>query len=161
MSRLSLLLGLAVGLVLRSVLGFVMSLLLAVGAFVVLKKTRPAGKKSPFLAREQQPRPARGRTDGPLSGIRVCSCSDTVAAPMASRILADLGAEVFKVEPPRGDMWRNFLFTVQPKTLPHSIVFDPVNVGKASVVVDYKTPEGLAAIKRLLKGEFSLHDFPL
>ena len=44
----------------------------------------------------------------PLAGLRVLDYAQYVAGPFAAMMLADLGAEVIKVEPPRGDAWRHY-----------------------------------------------------
>lgn len=48
-------------------------------------------------------------------------------------------------------MWRDFVMLAQDSTRPHSACFDPANVGKASVVIDYSTAEGVTQLKRLLR----------
>ena len=80
----------------------------------------------------------------PLKGIRVLDFGAFVAGPYAGTFLALLGAEVIKVEPPRGgDAFRRGQGTADP-------FFAQMNAGKKSVAVDLKTPEGVALIKALL-----------
>lgn len=89
----------------------------------------------------------------PLSGIRVVELSTFVAAPVTARLLADLGAEVIKVERPEGDTWR----VTGVSYLPHRYsdqenpVFDIYNSGKRHLAVNLKQPEGMAAFHRLLE----------
>lgn len=71
----------------------------------------------------------------PLAGLRVLDLSVTLPGPFSTQALADLGADVIKVEPPAGDMTR---------TSPTGL-FPVSNRNKRSVVIDLKTPEGLAA----------------
>ena len=83
---------------------------------------------------------------GPLAGIRVLDFTRVLAGPAASLALADLGAEVFKIEPPgSGDETRGF----PPVRGGESHYFLAINRGKKSIVVDLKAPEGLALIKEL------------
>jgi crotonobetainyl-CoA:carnitine CoA-transferase CaiB-like acyl-CoA transferase len=63
-----------------------------------------------------------------------------VAAPFATMLLADLGADVVKVEPPRGDEWRRY----DPFQPGESRYFYALNRGKRSIALDLKTPEGRA-----------------
>jgi crotonobetainyl-CoA:carnitine CoA-transferase CaiB-like acyl-CoA transferase len=84
--------------------------------------------------------------DGPLSGIRVLDLSRVLAGPFASQMLADMGAEVIKVEPPGGgDDTRQF----PPLRQGVSHYFLSVNRGKKSMVVDLKTADGVSLIKEL------------
>ncbi len=83
---------------------------------------------------------------GPLAGIRVLDFTRVLAGPAASLALADLGAEVFKIEPPgMGDETRGF----PPVRGGESHYFLSINRGKKSIVVDLKAPEGLALVKEL------------
>jgi crotonobetainyl-CoA:carnitine CoA-transferase CaiB-like acyl-CoA transferase len=83
---------------------------------------------------------------GPLKGVRVLDLTRVLAGPAASLALADLGAEVFKIEPPgSGDETRAF----PPHRDGESHYFLSVNRGKKSIVVDLKTPAGVALVKDL------------
>ena len=81
----------------------------------------------------------------PLDGIRVIEFTHMVMGPTCGMILADLGAEVIKVEPPGGDKTRS---------LPGLGIgfFRSFNRNKKSVVLDIQTPEGLADAKALIAG---------
>ena len=82
---------------------------------------------------------------GPLDGIRVLDLTRVLAGPFASQMLADLGAEVIKVEPPDGDDTRHF----PPMREGVSHYFLSVNRTKKSIVIDLKTEEGVALLRRL------------
>ncbi|GGC08187.1 CoA transferase [Novosphingobium endophyticum] len=83
---------------------------------------------------------------GPLAGVRVLDFTRVLAGPAASLALADLGAEVFKIEPPgTGDETRTF----PPMRDGESHYYLAVNRGKKSIVVDLKTEEGVALVKDL------------
>jgi CoA:oxalate CoA-transferase len=75
--------------------------------------------------------------DGPLSGVRVLDFSRVVAGPLCGRMLADQGAEVIKIEPPRPDMTR----TAPPIVDGFSAYYTHVNAGKLGVSVDLTDPE--------------------
>ena len=84
---------------------------------------------------------------GPLSGIRVLDFSRVLAGPAASMALADLGAEIIKVEPPGlGDDTRGF----PPFSDGHSIYFLGINRGKKSIVIDLKSADGVALARDLV-----------
>lgn len=85
----------------------------------------------------------------PLAGIRVADMSTVVFGPYCTRILADLGADVIKVEPAGGDNAR--LIGTPPKTPGMGPVHLRLNRGKRSVVWDQKTETGRAAMRRLLE----------
>ena len=84
---------------------------------------------------------ADGAQRGPLDGIRVLDLSNMLSGPYCTRLLADLGAEVIKVEPPQGDHNRGR----RPVRDGHSRFFGHLNCGKKSVVLNLKTESGLAA----------------
>jgi len=93
----------------------------------------------------------------PLDGVRVVEYAQYVAGPLCGVLLADLGADVVKVEPPAGDGYR-FVMPVAPGL---GRYFVPLNRGKRSVVVDLKTDGGLATSSRLLaSADVVLHNFP-
>ncbi|GHH91694.1 CaiB/BaiF CoA transferase family protein [Streptomyces capillispiralis] len=84
----------------------------------------------------------------PLSGVTVVSVEQAVAAPYATRQLADLGARVIKVERPgEGDFARRYDTTVHG----HSSYFVWINRSKESLTLDLKDPRGLAILHRLLR----------
>ncbi|MET0251056.1 MAG: CoA transferase [Novosphingobium sp.] len=82
---------------------------------------------------------------GPLAGIRVLDFTRVLAGPAASQALADLGAEVIKIEPPTGDETRTF----PPHRDGESHYFIANNRGKKGIVIDLKAPEGVELAKRL------------
>lgn len=88
----------------------------------------------------------------PLSGIRVVELSTFVAAPVAARLLADLGAEVIKVERPEGDAWRITGVHYAPGRYSdqENPVFDIYNAGKKHIALNLKEPEGMEAFHKLL-----------
>jgi crotonobetainyl-CoA:carnitine CoA-transferase CaiB-like acyl-CoA transferase len=81
-----------------------------------------------------------------LQGIRVLDFSTTIAGPHCTRMLSDMGAEVIKIESSEGETMR----TRPPVRGDCSSVYGGYNVGKKSVVLDLKSPEGIQAIKRLV-----------
>jgi crotonobetainyl-CoA:carnitine CoA-transferase CaiB-like acyl-CoA transferase len=87
----------------------------------------------------------------PLAGLKVVELARILAGPWAGQILADLGAEVIKIESPEGDDTRKwgppFIDNEGEKTAAY---FHCCNRGKKSVTVDFRTEEGLAAVHRLL-----------
>lgn len=88
---------------------------------------------------------------GPLSGIKVVELATFVAAPVVGRVLADLGADVIKVEPPEGDAWRRTGISYLPRfSAEENPVFDIYNTGKKHISLNLKTPEGMDALLRLL-----------
>ncbi|MBK0422676.1 CoA transferase [Leucobacter sp. CSA2] len=84
---------------------------------------------------------------GALSGIRVADFSRVLAGPHATMILADLGADVIKIESPEGDGTRQWSPPVN--AVGQSTYFAGVNRGKRSVVCDLRDPEGLARAREL------------
>ena len=91
-------------------------------------------------------------TSRPLDGIRVVEMASFVAAPSAGAIMADLGADVIKIEPPSGDTYRGLMR--QPKIDGHRIDFDAAfavdNRGKRSLALDVTTDDGRSVMHRLV-----------
>jgi crotonobetainyl-CoA:carnitine CoA-transferase CaiB-like acyl-CoA transferase len=93
----------------------------------------------------------------PLEGVRVVEYAQYVAGPLCGVLLADLGAEVVKVEPPGGDAYR-YVMPVAPGI---GRFFLPLNRGKRSVVLDLKSDDGRAQSDRLIgSADVVLHNFP-
>ena len=84
--------------------------------------------------------------NGALSGLRVLDFTTTIAGPHCTRLLADLGAEVIKIEAPAGDMMR----TRPPMRNGASTSFGQLNAGKKSIAVDLKSPAAVEAVRRLV-----------
>jgi CoA:oxalate CoA-transferase len=82
-----------------------------------------------------------------LDGVRVLDFTTTIAGPHCTRLLADLGAEVVKIEGAEGDMMRSRL----PIRNGASTSFGQLNAGKRSLVLDLKRPEAVAVVHRLVK----------
>ena len=93
---------------------------------------------------------------GPLSGVTVLDLSGYIAGPYGCALLADLGAEVVKIEPPEGDNLRNY-----PSTLPgESRAFLGVNRSKRGLGLDLKHPDGLRVLERLVeRADVLVHNF--
>ena len=87
----------------------------------------------------------------PLSGIRVLEVANWLAAPAAGALLADLGADVIKVEPPGGDVFREFL--LRSMGYSHEFAanygFQVDNRGKRSITVALDQPGGPDLVRRL------------
>ena len=81
-----------------------------------------------------------------LGGLRVLDFTTTIAGPHCTRLLADLGAEVIKIEAPEGDMMR----TRPPLRNGASTSFGQLNAGKKSIILDLKSPPGVEAARRLV-----------
>lgn len=81
-----------------------------------------------------------------FEGLRVIDFSTTIAGPTCTRLLADNGAEVIKIEAPEGDMMR----TRPPLRNGASTAFGQLNAGKKSVTLDLKSPLAIEAIHKLL-----------
>ncbi len=84
--------------------------------------------------------------DGPLSGVRVLELGHFVAAPFCTRVLADLGADVIKIEPPSGDPVRQWGEQVDG----NSLWFSVHGRNKRSVTLNLKHPKAIPLLLRLI-----------
>jgi len=81
----------------------------------------------------------------PLAGIRVIELANFIAGPLAGTLLADMGADVVKVEPPQGDMGR----ATPPIRNGESVSFVALNRNKRSLVLDLKQPQAVEVLRKL------------
>ncbi len=86
-----------------------------------------------------------GHLTGALAGLRVLDFSTTIAGPHCARMLADMGAEVIKIEAADGETMR----TRPPVRNGCSTAFGQLNVGKKSLVLDLKSEQGKEVVRRL------------
>jgi crotonobetainyl-CoA:carnitine CoA-transferase CaiB-like acyl-CoA transferase len=92
---------------------------------------------------------------GPLAGVRVVDLTAMVMGPYCTQIMADMGADVIKIEPPAGDGTRYISVGPSPTM---GGVFANVNRGKRSVILDLQTDAGTAALRALLeKADVFIH----
>jgi len=84
---------------------------------------------------------------GALAGLRVLDVTQVMAGPFCAMLLADLGADVVKIEPPAGDSTRQMPGAKDRE----SPSFNAVNRGKRSVVLDLKTPRGRDVLEQLAR----------
>ena len=103
----------------------------------------------------------RAMTSAPLDGIRIIDASRVLAGPFATMLLADLGADVIKIEPPEGDETRRWgpPWWGDPSE-GRSAYFASVNRNKRSVVLDLRTDDGRTHLDRLLaSADLLVHNY--
>ena len=111
-----------------------------------------------LAATETAPAPVEAEAPArlPLAGMRVLDLSAYIAGPYGCTLLADMGADVIKVEPPGGDNLRKYPSTLETE----SRAFLGVNRSKRGIALDLKQPEGLAALLKLVDGaDVLVHNF--
>src|SRR4051794_35858271 len=81
----------------------------------------------------------------PLAGIRVIELANFIAGPLCGTLLADMGADVVKIEAPQGDMAR----ATPPIRNGESVSFTALNRNKRSLVLDLKAPEAQDIVRKL------------
>jgi crotonobetainyl-CoA:carnitine CoA-transferase CaiB-like acyl-CoA transferase len=92
---------------------------------------------------------------GPLSGVRVIDLTTMVMGPYCTQVMADMGADVIKVEPPAGDNTRYISAGPEPGM---GGVYVSVNRGKRGVVLDLRSADGKAALRDLIAtGDVFIH----
>lgn len=97
-----------------------------------------------------------GAARRPLAGVRVLDLSAYIAGPYGCTLLADMGADVIKVEPPGGDNLRKYPSTLETE----SRAFLGVNRSKRGIALDLKQSEGQEALLRLVDGaDVLVHNF--
>lgn len=89
--------------------------------------------------------PAPASTARPLDGVRILDFTRVLAGPLSTALLADLGAEVVKIEPPQGDDYR----AIGPMNNGESALFTVMNRNKQSLVLDLKHPEAVALVREM------------
>jgi crotonobetainyl-CoA:carnitine CoA-transferase CaiB-like acyl-CoA transferase len=90
----------------------------------------------------------RAQGSGPLAGVRVVDLTAMVMGPYCTQIMADMGADVIKIEPPEGDNTRYISVAPSPGM---SGVFVNVNRGKRSIVLDLRSEQGKATLRSLVE----------
>src|SRR4051794_40905509 len=112
---------------------------------------------SDFRTLHEAAAPLRDGPSGPLVGVRIIDLTQALAGPFCTMLLADLGADVIKVEPPHGDMARMVPpFAEDDNERAFGGYFASINRDKRSVVLDLKSAEGKATLLRMVDGADAL-----
>ncbi len=97
----------------------------------------------PHLRAHEQAAPMATNATGPLAGVRIIDCTHALAGPWMGMMLADLGADVIKVESPKGDMTRTAgPYTLEDTEHAYGAGFANYNRNKRGVMLDLTTAEG-------------------
>ena len=96
---------------------------------------------------------------GPLEGVVIADFIQLAQGPVATQILGDLGAEIIKIEPPKGDWMRHFSLR-ELYLAGESVSFLSFNRNKRSIAVDLKAGAGLEVVKRpVAKADVVIENF--
>jgi len=109
---------------------------------------RFAGEVQSLACRKEDIMDNSKKGQGPLAGVRVVDLTTMVMGPYCTQIMADMGADVIKVEPPGGDNTRFISVGPAPGM---SGVFVNTNRGKRSIVLDLRDVEGKKILRRLIE----------
>ena len=109
-----------------------------------------------------RPRTKKREVKGPLDGIKVIECAQWFVGPYAGFMLADLGADVIKVEEPvGGDRIRGLTYLASQK-IEHNWMFEHANRNKRSITLDLGTQKGREIIYKLIEqADVFLHNYTL
>ncbi|ARU05192.1 carnitine dehydratase [Comamonas serinivorans] len=87
----------------------------------------------------------------PFAGLRVLDCASFIAAPVATTVLGDFGADVIKIEPHTGDSFRELYRAPGMPESDRNYPWELMSRNKRSLALNLKTPEALAALHRLVE----------
>jgi crotonobetainyl-CoA:carnitine CoA-transferase CaiB-like acyl-CoA transferase len=105
----------------------------------------------PHLTGHELAAPMLSGPSGPLRGVRVVDLTRAVAGPFCTMLLADLGADVIKIEPPAGDLPRfSGPFTKDDQTRGYGGLFGSINRNKRGIVLDLTQPADRDVLLRLV-----------
>jgi crotonobetainyl-CoA:carnitine CoA-transferase CaiB-like acyl-CoA transferase len=96
--------------------------------------------------------PAQARPHRPFEGLKVIDCASFIAAPVAATLLADLGADVIKIEAPEGDPYRRTYLTVGLPASDRNYPWEVDNRNKRALCLDLKRTESAEVLRRLVLG---------
>jgi crotonobetainyl-CoA:carnitine CoA-transferase CaiB-like acyl-CoA transferase len=106
----------------------------------------------PHLTAHERATPMMDARTGPLTDVRVLDLTQAIAGPWSTMMLADLGADVIKIETPRGDMQRNLPpYTLDDEVKAYGGSFAQYNRNKRGVTIDLATDEGREQLLRLVE----------
>ncbi len=102
---------------------------------------------------------SKAEIKGPLKGLIVADFTQLAQGPWATQMLGDMGADIVKIEPPKGDWMRNYAYgNIYPEG--ESISFLSFNRNKRSIVLDLKTSKGVEIVKRIIaKADIVIENF--
>ncbi|MEM8923400.1 MAG: CoA transferase [Actinomycetota bacterium] len=114
--------------------------------------TPPPDDDQPHLRAHERATPMLGERSGPLTDLRIIDLTQAIAGPWSTMMLADLGADVIKVESPRGDMQRAMPpYTLEDEVKAYGGSFATYNRNKRGVMLDLTTAEGREGLLQLVE----------